>query len=81
MARKLIRISKKQHDAINEMAEAIKASQHRLTVFANAILMGQEEEIPVAQVLGARYVDGEYVMAIEVPDIPTAADLPRSAAG
>lgn len=69
MAEKLIPISRKQHDAISELSRVIKANQDQLSTVANVILLGQEEEIPRAGIVGARHEDGVYSLVIDVPDI------------
>lgn len=72
MAERLIPVSKRQHDVINDLRDGIKAMQDRLSTVANVILLGQEEEIPQAGIVGARCTDGVYALVIEVPDIAPA---------
>lgn len=75
MSERLITISKKQHDAVNELSAAIKANQERLSTVANVILLGQEEDIPQAGIVGARCTDGVYSLVIDVPDIAPATEV------
>lgn len=75
---KLIPVSKKQHDAINELADAIKANQAQLTTVANVILMGLDEEIPKAGIVGARCENGVYSLVIDVPDIAPKVEAPAA---
>lgn len=78
MAEKLISITKRQHDAINSLRDAITANQNQLSTVANVILLGQEEEIPKAGIVGARCTDGVYSLVIEVPDIAPPAQVERA---
>jgi hypothetical protein len=75
MSEKLIPISKKQHDAINSLSDAIKANQAQLTTVANVLLLGQDEELGQVGVVGARCEDGVYSLVIEVPDISPLAEV------
>jgi hypothetical protein len=73
---KLIPISKKQHDAINDASSAIRTMNDRLSLMASMIIAGCDDEIPTANVQGARVQkDGVYVLVLEIPDIaPAQAD-------
>jgi hypothetical protein len=75
MAEKLIPISRKQHDAINSLADAIKANQQQLTTVANVLLLGQDEDLGQVGIVGARSQDGVYSLVIEVPDIAPLAEV------
>lgn len=66
---KLIPVSKRQHDVINEVAEAIRGNQKQLETVAAVIVMGQDEEIPRYGIRGAVCKDGVYSLALELPDI------------
>lgn len=74
MAEKLVTISKKQHDAINELTGQIKALNDRLSVVASVLIAGSDEEIPRAGVEGARCVDGVYSLVLTIPDIAPAVE-------
>lgn len=80
MAEQLIPCSRRQHDAINELTRVIKANQDQLATVANVILLGSDEEIPKAGVVGARCVDGVYSLVIDVPDIAPATEAPSTEA-
>lgn len=69
MPRRSIPISKKQHDSINATVAAMKDAQNALALAGNVILMGLEEDIPRAGIVGAECVDGVYHLVIELPDI------------
>lgn len=74
---KLIPISKKQHDAVNECTNSIRTLNDRLSLMASTIIAGTEEEIATANVVGARCVDGVYSLVLVTPDIapPAQADV------
>jgi hypothetical protein len=67
---KLIPISRKQHDAINELRAQIRQAETELIAVGKAIVLGQAEDIPVASVQNARCVDGVYSLVLIVPDPP-----------
>lgn len=85
MPEKLIPVSKKQHDAINFLSDAIKANQTQLSTVANVILMGEKDDYEQVGVVGARHVPDlsrsgsgstdAYYLVIEVPDIAPPAEV------
>ncbi len=75
MAEKLIPISKKQHDVINQVTELIATNQKQLSTVASVILLGQDEDLGQVGVVGARCEDGIYSLVIEVPDIAPPAEV------
>lgn len=75
MSRKLIPVSKRQHDAVNEAVAAIRKQQEVLQIAANAIILGQDDEIPQYGIVGAECsTDGVYSLVLEIPDIAPKAD-------
>lgn len=77
MAEKLIPISKKQHDGVNDAVNAIRTLNDRLSLMASTIIAGVDEEIPTANVTGARCDNGVYSLVLLIPDIapPAQADV------
>ncbi len=71
---KLITISRKQHDVINELTDVIAKNQQQLTTVANVIILGCDEEIPKSNIAGARCVDGVYSLVLSTPDIAPATE-------
>lgn len=71
---KLIPVSKKQHDAIAGTVQQVKEAQQALQIAATAILLGQDEDYGPCGIVGARCVDGVYMLVIDVPDIAPKAD-------
>lgn len=69
MPEKLIPISRKQHDAINELSGSIKTLNDRLSIMASTIVAGLDEDVPNANVQGARCTDGVYSLVLVTPDI------------
>lgn len=71
MSEKLIPISKRQHDIVNNLAAAIRENTEQLKTVASVLVLSLEEEIPKFGVIGAaRSVDGVYSLVLDVPDMP-----------
>lgn len=70
---KVIPISKKQHDSVNELAMIVRENQRQLQTVAATIVLGTDEDLTQFGVLGARAEkDGVYVLVLDVPDPPPA---------
>lgn len=69
MAEKQVVITKKQHDAIQELVVIQTQASTRLGAIADSIIMGQDEDFPPSRVRGAQCKDGVYTLVLDVPDI------------
>lgn len=78
MAEKLIPISKKQFDSINNLRAAIKANEAELRTGVNWILQGNPDDLGTVNVGDAVCRDGVYSLIVETADI--APPITRAAA-
>lgn len=79
MPERLVPISRKQHDAFNNLAEATRANQAALQTLTNTLLMALDDDLGEVAVHGVRHADGVYALVIEVPDIAPAVEVEQSA--
>jgi hypothetical protein len=79
MPERLIPISKKQHDLVNELTASIKAANDRLSLIASTLIAGSDEDIDRAGVEGARCDNGVYSLVLTLPDIAPAVEQQESA--
>lgn len=77
---KLITISRKQYETINALKETILAAQERLSLVANVIMQGTNDDVERAGVIGARHTPATdtstatYELILEIPDISPPAE-------
>lgn len=66
---RLIPISRKQHDSVNNLIAGIKTAQAQLQTMANTLLMSVDDDLGQVGVNEAVCRDGVYSLSVEVPDI------------
>lgn len=67
-----IPISRKQHQMFANSYAVANAAQNEIKVAASAIIAGQDEEIPQANVRGVDDTDGVFTLVLDVPEPPHA---------
>jgi hypothetical protein len=80
MAERLVPISRKQHDSVNNLIASIRHAQEQLQTMANTLLMAVDEDLGQVGVTGAVCRDGVYSLAVEVPDIAPKTEEPTAQA-
>lgn len=67
-------IARKQHAQMKAMLDQIAAIQSRLSTAADTLVGVLEEDLPPARIVGVDDTDGIYVLVLDVPEPPQAAE-------
>lgn len=80
MTEKRFPITRKQHDAINEIQSTVRSLNERLSIVAQTIIAGTDDVLTgQIGITGASCVDGVYTLVLTVPDpSPPPPDTPAA---